>query len=190
MNDNLAYQDEYVIEEMIGGEVYLMSPPPAVRHNEVAFNIATIFRNYLRGKKCRAFGDGVALYLDEKNYFVPDGMVVCDPAIIQEDGVHGAPDLVVEVLSPGTLQNDRSRKMQVYEKCGVKEYWLVDPANKAVEVYLPREGQYALADIYCVYPDFMLERMKDEERAAIVTEFKCSLFDDLTIRLADVFEGV
>jgi len=190
MNDNLAYQDDYVIEEMIDGKVYLMSPPPASRHIFVAGNIYKVFSYYLEGKKCKAIPDGMALFITDKDYFVPDFMIVCNPDIIQEDGVHGAPDLVVEVLSPSTAQNDRSRKMKVYERCGVKEYWIVDPANKMVEVYLLRDGAYVWESTYILYPDYIWKHMKEEERAAVVTEFKCSLFDDLTIRLEEIFDGI
>ena len=64
----------------------------------------------MKGKSCIAFPDGVAVYFDDKNYFVPDCMIVCDKKKIQNDGIHGAPDLVVEVLSQGTARFDRGHK--------------------------------------------------------------------------------
>lgn len=108
--DNLAYKDDYRICEMIDGVIVMMSPRPAVEHSTASFNIANIFKNYLRGKTCRAFNDGVAVFLDDKNYYVPDAMIVCDRSKIKHDGIHGAPDLVVEVLSRGTYRNDRGKK--------------------------------------------------------------------------------
>lgn len=189
MDNNLAYRED-TWEELIGGRLVAMSPRPSVGHNRVAFNIAMLFDNYLRGKSCTPFADGTDLYLDEENQFVPDGMVVCDPDKIRNDGVHGTPDLVVEVLSPSTAKYDRGRKKDAYEKCGVREYWIADPANKTVEQYLLQSGKFVLHDTYAVLPDWMLEKMKEEERAALVTEFKCSLFDDLTIHLDDVFARV
>ena len=124
MNNNLAYQEERC-QELINGKIFMMSPRPSYFHNQVSSNIYLIFANYLRGKRCTAIADGTALFLSETNHFVPDFMLVCDPDKIKADGVHGAPDLVAEVLSPGTAKNDRGPKMQVYESFGVKEYWLV-----------------------------------------------------------------
>lgn len=189
MSNNLAYQDE-LWEELINGQFVMMSPRPAWPHVAVSGNIYNIFSNYLKGKKCVAIPDGLDLFLDEQNNYVPDMMVVCDPDKIKSDGVHGAPDLVVEVLSPSTAKNDKIVKKAVYEQHGVREYWLVSPAEKSIEQYLLKDGRFVLHDVYQVHPDFMLKRMKDSEKAAIVTEFKCSLYDDLTIQLADVFDRV
>ena len=185
MSDNLAYQEERR-EELIGG-VVMMSPRPSFNHNQVSYNIATLFANYLRGKKCTPIADGMDLYLDEDNRFVPDFMVVCDTEKLKPDGIHGAPDLVVEVLSPGTMRNDKTHKKTVYAKCGVREYWLVNPADKSVEVYYTDRAEFVLHDIYALRPDWELAQMTEEERAALETHFKCSLFDDLDISLEDIF---
>ena len=185
MSDNLAYQEERR-EELIGGKVVMMSPASA-GHTYVADNILMIFKQYLKGKKCIPFGDGLLVRLTEKDKFVPDVMVVCDRDKIKPDGVHGAPDLVVEVLSPSTAKNDLTHKKEVYEACGVPEYWLVGPTDKSIEVYLLESGKYILHDVYTVRPDWVLAQMTDEERAAVVTEFKCHLYDDLVIRLDDIF---
>lgn len=191
MSENLAYKyEEESLEELIDGQVVAMAPSPTVDHHQIAFNIASIFSAYLKGKKCRAFGDGVDLYLTEKDRFIPDGMVVCDPDKIKFNGVYGAPDLVVEVRSPSTAKRDRGYKMRVYAQCGVKEYWLVNPADRSLETYLLEDGQMVLQEIYTLYPDYMVEAMSEAERAALVTEFQCSLFNDLTIHLEDVFERV
>ena len=101
MNTNLAYQDE-IWEELIDGKIVAMSPRPAWNHISVAGNIFGIFWTYLKGKPCAPIADGMDLYLSEKDHFIPDVMIVCDPDKIKSDGVHGAPDLVVEVLSPST----------------------------------------------------------------------------------------
>ncbi len=189
MNSNLAYEND-IREELIGGEVVAMSPRPAVNHNQVAFNVANLFHNYLKGKGCRAFSDGYDLFLDEENNFVPDMMVVCDPGKVKFDGIHGAPDLVVEVLSPSTAKYDRGHKMRAYQRRGVREYWIVDPVNRAVEQYLLRDGTLELETIYAIFPGYALAKMTEEERAAIVTRFKCSLFDDFEIALEDIFSGM
>ena len=185
MSDNLAYQEERR-EELIGGNVVMMSPASA-EHVYTAGSIYNIFKNYLKGKNCIPFSDGLLVHLTDENKFVPDMMVVCDRSKIKSDGVHGAPDLVVEVLSPSTAKDDRTRKKEIYEACGVPEYWLVSPTDKSIEVYLLESGKYILHDVYTVRPDWILKQMTDEERAAIVTEFKCHLYDDLIIRLDDIF---
>ena len=72
------------------------------------------------------------LFEGEKDHFVPDMMAVCAPEKIQNTGVYGAPDLVVEVLSPTASRNDRGRKMQTYARCGVLEYWIVSPGESNI----------------------------------------------------------
>ena len=121
MCTNLAYEEEFW-EELIDGKAVLMSPRPATNHNQTAFNIASIFKNFLKGKPCRVFPDGTDLYLTDKDRFIPDVMVICDRSKIRDDGIHGAPDLVVEVLSPSSIKRDRVYKKRVYEQCGVREY--------------------------------------------------------------------
>ena len=114
-------------------------------------------------------------------------MVVCDRDKIKRNGVHGAPDLVVEVLSPGTAKRDRGYKKNAYEAGGVPEYWIVEPSNRSVEVYLLENGHYVLDNIYTLYPAEELEEMTEEEKALVATEFKCHLYEDLIIRLEDIF---
>ena len=189
MNGNLAYQDE-IRDELIDGKLVAMSPRPVVNHNRIAFRIAHLFENYLEGRKCIALADGVDVHLTEKDIFVPDMMVVCEREKIKYDGVYGAPDLVVEVLSPSTAKREKGYKKDVYEKCGVREYWLVEPVGKSIEVYLLKDGDYVLNEVYTVYPEAHLESMSEEDRAAIPTKFKCSLYDDFEITLTDVFSGL
>ena len=191
MNPNMAYNyDDDYRSELINGKIIMMSPRPVFNPVTVASNIYRIFANYLKGKSCTPFDDGFDLYLTEKDHFVPDAMVVCDPDKIHNDGVHGAPDLVVEVLSPSTAKRDKTYKKQVYEQCGVQEYWIVDVDSKRLEQYLLQEGQLQLVEVYSVYPDYIWNKMTAEEQAAVPLELKCSLYDDLLIKLEDVFERV
>ena len=189
MQDNLAYQDE-AREELIGGEIVAMSPRPVFNHNRIAGNLYALFWSYLRSRTCTPIMDGTDLYLTKQDRFIPNMMVVCDRAKIQADGVHGAPDLVVEVLSPSTAKRDRGYKKDTYERCGVREYWLINPAEKSIEVYRLKNKVFALYDVYSVYPEALLSKMTEEERAAIPTRFKCSLYDDFEIALEDVFNGM
>ena len=193
MNSNLAYKDGWMDpprEELIGGKVVAMSPRPVFNHNHVAFRIAHLFETYLKGKRCTVIADGTDLYLTEKDRFVPDMMVVCDRDKIKRDGVHGAPDLVAEVLSPSTAKNDRLHKKAVYGSCGVREYWLVDPENRTIEQYLPQDGRLELNTVYVSYSEDALERMTEEERSAVETHFQCSLYDDFDIALDEIFSGL
>ena len=198
METNLAYKlDAYEDTrptELIDGKVIAMSSP-TIAHSTVVENIHDIFRSYLKGRRCRTFSDHVDVYLTKKDRYVPDVTVVCDPDKVKENGIYGAPDLVVEVLSPSTARNDKKRKKNVYERCGVREYWIVDPFALSVEQYVLEESpegqrQFVLRDVYMVYRDYMLETMTDTERAEMITEFPCAIFGDLTIRLEDVFERV
>ena len=189
MNSNLAYKLEQR-EEVIDGEV-VMFAAPSLNHCRVAGNIYHIFSSYLDGRPCEPFPDGAALFLErDAEEYRPDGMIVCDPQKAREKGVYGTPDLVVEVLSPSTGQYDRGHKKDVYERHGVREYWLVNPADRSVEQYVLENGRFALRGVYYQYPAFMLEDMKEDERARLVTAFRCTLFEDLTIRLEDVFRRV
>lgn len=185
MNSNLAYQENFR-EELIGGKVVMMAPASA-GHTYIADNILAIFKHYLKGANCIPFGDGLLVHLTDKDKFVPDVMVVCDRSKIKPDGVYGAPDLVVEVLSPSTMRDDKTRKKDAYARCGVREYWLVDPVSKSLEVYRTDGAEFVLHDIYAMHADWELAQMSEEERAAVVTHFQCSLFDDLDISLDEIF---
>ena len=184
-----AYEDD-IREENINGEVVLMSPSPNIHHNMIIGNLYRILANYLRGKRCRLFFDGVDVHFDEKNTFIPDLMIVCDKDIIKPDGIYGAPDFVAEVLSPSSMRRDKIEKKAIYEKYGVKEYWLVDPLAKSIEVYYLVGGHFELNNIYIVFPDYEWQRLSEEKKAAQELRFKLSLYDDLTIDVREVFENV
>lgn len=105
MNGNLAYQEE-PREEMLNGKIYMILSP-CVNHNRVASNIYYIFCNYLKGRTCEAFANGTNVYLTDEDRVIPDAMLMCNKDIIKKDGIHGAPDLVVEVLAPSTALKRR-----------------------------------------------------------------------------------
>ena len=192
MLDNLAYQEGWMDplrEERIGGKAVMMAPA-STNHTFTAGNIFHIFKNYLRGKSCVPISDGVTVYLTEEDHFVPDMMVVCDRSKIQYDGIHGAPDLVVEVMSPSTMRNDKTHKKDVYAKCGVREYWLVNPADRSIEVYHTDGAGLVLHDIYAVQPAWTLRRFPDGKQETAADHFPCSLFEDLEISLEEIFSGL
>lgn len=185
----LAYKEPVPFEK-INGKIVMMSPRPAINHNSVIVNLTHIFTGYLKGKRCRNFSDGVDVHLDENNTFVPDAMIVCNKDIIKSDGIYGAPDLVVEVLSPSTARYDKGMKKDLYEKHGVREYWIISPNDKSIEVYLLKDGRYVLDDVYVVYPDWQWEKMTDEEKSDARLSLKVSLYDDFIIDIREVFDRI
>lgn len=187
--DNLAYRDEPRYE-VINGTIVMMSPRPAINHLRIIGNIYTLFKTYLRGKRCEAFTDGADVHLDEKNTVIPDVMIVCNKDSIKGDGIYGAPDLIVKVLSPSTASRDRKEKRALYETFGVKEYWIVSPGEKSIEVHLLQDGVLQLDNAYALYPDWQWAKMTDEEKSAAILAFRVSLYDDFTVDLRDIFENV
>ena len=183
-----SYTEDHQDYEIIGGQVYMMSRPN-MKHATVQGNIFRAFSNYLEGKRCQAILEQ-DVYLNDDDNFIPDVMIVCNPDIIEDDGIYGAPDLIVEILSPSTARNDRKEKFAAYEKYGVKEYWIVDPKNKFVEVYLLRDGVFVLDEVYTTYEDFEWKRLTDKQREAVKHAIKLSLYDDFEVPLKDIFDRV
>ena len=184
-----AYSEDHTQDyEIINGQVYMMARP-SIKHAQIKGNILGVFKSYLKGKKCRPF-DEVDVFFSEDDNFIPDVIIVCDPEIIEENAIYGTPDLVVEILSPSTARNDKIRKKAAYEKYGVKEYWIVDPMSKSVEVYLRKEDKLILDDVYSTYKDFESKALTDEEKAAVKQAIKVSLYDDFYVQMSDIFENV
>ena len=193
---NLAYIDDYKERfELIDGKIVMMSPRPRIDHSRALGNIFSEFRTYLKGKKCEAFSDGVDVYLDEKNHFIPDVMIICNKNIITDLNIQGVPDLVVEVLSPSTAKNDKGIKKDIYEKFGVKEYWIVNTVDKSVEVYLNNNNRFYLDNVYVYFTDEEIAENEalandDKNKLTIFTDIKVSVCDDLTIKVKDIFENI
>lgn len=171
--------------EILDGKIVMMASASEA-HIWIAGNVMQAFRNYLRGKRCRPYAE-LDVHLNEKNVVKPDVMIVCRPETIRKNHVYGAPDLVVEILSPRTANYDLGYKKNLYESAGVKEYWLVNPTDKSVTVYHLVDGAYKLAGVYYDIPADELAEMDDEDRAEILSDIKVSLYDDLTITAQDVF---
>jgi len=175
--------------EVIDGKEFMMSPPAFSNHNYVKANIYNIFKNYLKGNICVPHADGQKVVLPSQkkgDYLVPDFFVVCDRSKIKPDGVYGSPDLIAEVLSPKTTKMDRGKKKELYRLNAVKEYWIVDPVNKMLEVYLLKDSNYELNEVYR-YPNVNED---DAETEDIKTIFTVNLFPDMAVDLQDVFEYV
>lgn len=153
--DYLTWPDDFRCE-LIEGKVYLMTPAPVLAHQDVAGEIFVQAKQALRGKPCRAFIAPVDVRLpshaeadDDTDIVVqPDVLVVCNPDKLDRRGVRGAPDWVVEVLSPSTAGKDQIEKRRIYERHGVLEYWLVHPTDRVLTVYRLNHAEYGKPDIY------------------------------------------
>lgn len=132
--------------EVIDGVAYNMTPSPTSRHQIVAGNVHRILGNKLQGKSCRPFIAPLDVYLDDFNFVQPDVFVVCDENKIKEK-IYGAPDLIIEVLSPATSLKDKREKKILYEKFGVKEYIIVYPDEMFIERYGLAESKFKEPDI-------------------------------------------
>jgi Uma2 family endonuclease len=141
---------EDVRYELIAGLAYAMGPAPARRHQEVALEVARQIADALEGSPCRPYIAPFDVRLpqagesdDQVDTVVqPDISVICDKAKLDEHGCRGAPDWIVEVLSPATAGHDQIVKRALYERVGVREYWLVHPVDRVVSIYLLENGAY------------------------------------------------
>jgi Uma2 family endonuclease len=135
--------------ELIDGEIYLMSAP-SVSHQRIGGEIYRQLANFLKGKPCEVFNApfDVCLYGegdDDNTVVQPDLSVVCDKSKLADGKrCNGAPDMVVEILSPSSGQRDRILKLNKYRFAGVREYWIVDPENKSAHVYNLESGNDAM----------------------------------------------
>lgn len=142
--------------ELIDGEIFNMSPAPSRKHQQVLRELSTAFSIFLRDKKCEIFFApfDVRLLAENKqdddidNVVQPDLSIVCDQEKLDDRGCNGAPDMIIEVLSPSSIKLDRWKKYQLYEKAGVKEYWLVDPVNESAEVHLLIDEHYKFQGVF------------------------------------------
>jgi Uma2 family endonuclease len=130
--------------ELIDGAAYNMSPAPTSRHQNTSSFLAGELYLFLKNRPCKVFSAPFDIYFPEypdQNFnsidsiVQPDISVICDPDKIIEKGCLGAPDLIIEILSPATANKDMYEKFHLYEKQGVKEYWIVDPGNKYIRVF-------------------------------------------------------
>ena len=145
--DILTWEENERVE-IIEGETVMMAPP-SVGHQRVSREILRQLANYLEGKKCEVFAAPVGVRLFEENgdspedvdtMVEPDISVICDKSKLDQYGCKGAPDMVVESLSPSTRRHDRLVKLGLYQRAGVREYWIVDPDNRSVQVLTLTDG--------------------------------------------------
>ncbi len=179
--DYLTWQLEESVE-LIKGKIMAMSPAPSVKHQRISLNLSLSLGNYFKRKSCLLFVApfDVKLYDRRKSLLAnreafsvvqPDLCVICDKDKLTEQGCDGAPDWIIEVLSPGNSRKEVRLKYDLYQESGVTEYWLVFPYEQIVQQFvLDHSGKYQLRALY-----------PGNETAAP------HLFPDLQIDLNDVF---
>ena len=124
--------------ELIDGELYMMATPSRI-HQELVMELSFIIKDYIRQKdgNCRVYPAPFAVFLnaDEETYVEPDISVICDKDKLTDKGCNGAPDWIIEIVSPGSKYMDYSRKLLKYNAARVREYWIVDYEKNRVMVY-------------------------------------------------------
>lgn len=165
--------------EIIDGTPYMQAAPSPL-HQEVLTELIKQFAVYLTGKPCKVYPAPFCVRLpqgneknpeDIKNVVEPDISIVCDRSKIDDKGCNGAPDMIIEIMSPSSGKMDRVVKFNKYEKAGVKEYWIVEPEQKIVSVFtIQPDNRYGRPDVYA------------EEDA-----IKVGIFETLVIDLKSVF---
>jgi len=165
-NDNRRY-------ELLHGRVHAMSPAPTSRHQAISRNLSFEVGYFLKPKAtCQIFYAPIDVYLADDTVVQPDIIVVCDPEKIVLKGCVGAPDLIVEILSPSTSKTDWKEKYQLYEQAGVREYWIVNPDDGLLHVFRLLNNKFQLDGTYAA-----------EDAVTI------GIFDDVVIDLKNVFAG-
>ena len=129
---------EGIRAELLDGEMYMMAPPVTVHQMMLSWLNSEIYAKIKeRGGRCKTIPAPFGVYIkkDNKNYVEPDISVICDMDKLDKKGCQGAPDWVIEIISPSSKRMDYYLKLHVYEEVGVREYWVVDPEKKSVVVY-------------------------------------------------------
>ena len=151
--------------ELVDGQLYDMAPPGKT-HQTILGSLFAEIHHYIRKKRglCEVYAAPFAAFLnnDDRNYLEPDISVICDPSKLDEQGCHGAPDWVIEILSPGTERMDCGIKLFKYRSAGVREYWTINPRLRTINVYdfeyNEKTQQYGFDDEIpvSIYDDFVI----------------------------------
>lgn len=155
--------------ELIDGQIYMMAPPSR-KHQILARELFSSISSYIKSKggSCEPFFAPFAVFLnkDDTNYVEPDIVVICDKSKFTDKGCSGAPDWIIEIVSPGSRRMDYFTKLFKYRTSGVREYWIVDPEKNRILVYnfeSEDTGDYTFAD-----------------------SVKAGIYDDLLINFSDI----
>ncbi len=153
--DYMKFEFEEMVE-LIRGKIFRMSPAPKASHQSVSVSLSSMIWTYLKGKTCQIYAAPFDVILPVSNkkrekattVVQPDICVICNPEIVEEAGCFGVPDWIIEILSPHTSKKDLQLKYDVYEEAGVKEYWIVMPQEKLIEVFILENSKYKRVKTY------------------------------------------
>jgi Uma2 family endonuclease len=145
--DYLLFQFQERVE-LIKGFIYKMSPAPNTNHQKLSYNLTICFSNNLKKNNCNVFVAPFDVRLPVKSakkdttVVQPDLCIICDENKLDEKGCNGSPDLIVEIISPNNSKHDIHTKFNLYQESEVKEYWMVEPAERMVLIYTLKNGEY------------------------------------------------
>lgn len=155
--DYLTWMDD-VRRELYNGFIRMMTPSPSMKHQEISFQLSGILRHYLINKQCKGFAAPSDVRfpknknIDDKTIYTvvqPDIYVVCDLSNLDDRGCLGAPDLIIEIVSPKSSKRDVKDKFEIYQQHGVREYWIINPNDENVNVFvLDETGKFQLVGMY------------------------------------------
>ncbi len=153
--------------ELIDGQIYYQAAPSRT-HQTISGELHTVINNYIKSKKgsCRVFAAPFAVNLstdNKKNIVEPDISVICDRSKLTDQGCTGAPDWIIEIISPGNPGHDMIYKLNLYANAGVREYWIIDPRSETVFVY------------YLEQKDFIVKAYSFQDK------IKVNIYDDFSI---------
>lgn len=176
-SNNYTIEDIYALPngqraELIDGQIYDMAPPSYL-HQKLVMELSATIRDYVKshGGPCEVLPALFAVFLnqDDHNYVEPDVSVICDPCKINDRGCNGAPDFIIEIVSPSSQRMDYLTKLFKYRTAGVREYWIVNPMKETVQTYL-------FGDI------------EDFSQYSFDDEIPVGIYDDLKICIADLLK--
>lgn len=176
-SNNYTIEDIYALPdgqraELIDGQIYDMAPPSYL-HQKLVMELSATIRDYIKshGGSCEVLPAPFAVFLnqDDHNYVEPDISVICDPNRINDRGYNGAPNFIIEIVSPSSQRMDYLTKLFKYRTAGVREYWIVNPMKESVQTYL-------FGDI------------EDFNQYSFDDEIPVGIYDDLKIRIADLLK--
>ncbi|MCL1997072.1 MAG: Uma2 family endonuclease [Defluviitaleaceae bacterium] len=173
--DYASWKDDGNRYELIDGVPHMMAAPN-FSHQIVLSNLNIIIGSYLKGKNCIAVPSPLDVRLNyndgDDTVVQPDIAIICDKSKIAQEGIRGIPDMIVEIISPGSAKMDRIIKYKKYESAGVKEYWIVNPTDQTVEAHTLEKGIYR-KNVY-----------------AKIGSVPITILDGFFVAIEDIFENI
>ena len=178
--------------EIIEG-VKFMAPSADIGHASIVMNLSATIGTYVKSNKLGvAFADNLDVHFPDGNLFRPDFVFISaanEKLYLEKKNMtlHGVPDMVAVIFSRSTMKRDTTVKKDVYERNGVKEYWIIDPWRETIDVYLLHDGKYKFDGHYENWSEDQLIRLPEEERATIPSEVPVAMLDGFTVKIKNIF---